>query len=312
MKIDRDTRVFVAGHRGMVGSAVVRALEGRAQIITRTRAQLDLRRQVLVESTFSNERPDVVVLAAARVGGILYNARHQAEMLEDNLSIALNVLQAAKAVRCRRVVFLGSSCIYPRNAAQPIVEDELLAGRLEETNRGYAVAKIAGLELARAYAREGLLDAVGLMPTNLYGPNDSYDLERAHVLPALLRRFHDARVRGDSRVVVWGTGSPRREFLHVDDLARAVVLAIESDPGPGPFNVGSGSDVSIAELAMLIARIVGFEGEIEFDATKPDGTPRKLLDNARIRALGWAPTIGLEDGIRQTYRTGLERGGGSP
>jgi len=301
----QGARIYVAGHTGLVGSAVVRALRacGHGEhLVLASHAQLDLTRQAETETFLAKQRPDLVVLAAARVGGI--GGQPHAEMLRDNLAIAHNVLEGAARAGCKRLVFLGSSCIYPRLAPQPITEDALLTGSLEPTNRGYAVAKIAGLEMARAYAAAPLLDTVSLMPTNLYGPGDTYDLQRAHVLPAMIRRLHDAKQAKAPSVTLWGSGSPLREFLHADDLAQGVLLALERDELAGQLlNVGSGEagEVSIRKLAEIVARVVGYEGEIVWDATKPDGTPRKLLDSSRMLSLGWAPRIGLEEGIGSTY-----------
>ena len=309
MKHLEGSRIYVAGHRGLVGSAVVRVLRTHGLgegLLLATHSELELSHQASVDEFFGQHRPDIVILCAARVGGILDNFRNQAAMLRDNLAVACNVIEAAARVQCRKLLFLGSSCIYPRLAPQPITEDALLTGPLEPTNRGYAIAKIAGVEMARAYAAAGRLATVSLMPTNLYGPFDNFDAERAHVLPALLARIHQAKIRGDGEVGIWGSGEPKREFLHVDDLARAILAVLERDPGPDPINVGWGEDVTIRELAQTIARIVGYEGRLVFDRTKPDGTPRKLLDSSRMRGLGWAPTIDLEEGLKTTYRWYLE------
>lgn len=301
MQLD-GARIYIAGHAGLVGGAVSRAMSARGlSPITRTRKLLDLTDQAQTENFFQSQKPDVVILCAARVGGIMDNSRNQAAMLHDNLAIAHNVIASAARAGCKRLVFLGSSCIYPRMAPQPITEDALLTGPLEPTNRGYAVAKIAGMEMARAYAEAGLLATVSLQPTNLYGPGDNFDPERSHVLPALIRKFHDAKAAGEKRVTLWGSGTPLRELLHVDDLARAVMMVLDKDPGPAPINVGSGQEHTIRQLAELAAAAVGWQGEIVFDTSKPDGTPRKLLDSSRMHALGWAPEIALQDGIRQTY-----------
>lgn len=310
-----DPRIFVAGHRGMVGSAIVRALRAagvREQaILTRSHAELDLTRQQAVEDFFAAERPDAVVLAAARVGGIHANDSYPADFIADNLAIALHVIAAAYRFGVRRLLFLGSSCIYPRLAPQPMTEDALLTGPLEPTNEPYAIAKIAGIKLCESYRRQHGCDFRSVMPTNLYGPGDNYHPQNAHVVPALLRRFHEAKRSGARSVTLWGTGTPRREFLHVDDMAAAClhVLALPeavytaaTRPQQGHLNVGSGSDITIAELAQTIARVVGFEGERVFDPTRPDGAPRKLMDSSRLRALGWAPRIGLEQGLRHAYQ----------
>ena len=296
-------RIFVAGHRGLVGSAVVRELRrrGHENLLLRTSAEADLRNQAAVESLFASERPAIVILAAARVGGILANDSYPADFLRDNLQIQTNVIDAAWRHGTRKFCFLGSSCIYPRLAPQPIHEDSLLTGPLESTNEWYAIAKIAGLKMCQAYRRQHGFDAISLMPTNLYGPGDNFDPAHSHVLPALIRRFHEAKLRGDPEVVVWGTGTPRREFLYVDDLARAVVQLTSVYSGAEPVNVGWGRDITIRELAEMIAGVVGFEGRIVFDASRPDGTPRKLLDTSRITALGWRPETGLREGIETTY-----------
>jgi GDP-L-fucose synthase len=301
--LDRTARVFVAGHRGLVGSAIVRAL-GRAgfrDVIVRTRQELDLRDPASVAAFFQSARPSVVFLAAAKVGGILANSTAPAEFLRDNLLIQTAVFEEAHRARVRKLVFLGSSCIYPKHAPQPIREDALLTGPLEPTNRAYAIAKIAGIEAARAYRAQHGLDAISLMPTNLYGPGDNFDLATSHVLPALIRRFHEAKEQGAREVVLWGTGTPRRELLHVDDLAEAAVVLADRWSSDEIVNVGTGVDHTIRELAELVGRVVGYEGAIAFDASKPDGTPRKVLDVSRIRALGWAARIPLEDGVRATY-----------
>ena len=302
------TRIFVAGHRGLVGSAIIRELEGSGyqNIVSRTSAELDLRSQSSVEAFFLSERPDVVILAAAKVGGIHANDHYPADFIRDNLQIQVNVIDSAWRSGTRKLVFLGSSCIYPKLATQPIREDALLTGPLEPTNEWYAVAKIAGIKMCQAYRRQYGFNAISLMPTNLYGPGDNFDLQNSHVLPALIRRFHEARESDDGEVVVWGTGTPRREFLHVDDLARAVVFLMRTYEEGDIVNVGCGSDVSIRELAETVAEVVGFRGRIRFDASKPDGTPRKLLDVGRISALGWSPRIGLREGIASTFQWYLE------
>jgi GDP-L-fucose synthase len=302
-------RVWIAGHRGLVGSALVRRLEDEpiAELITASSDDVDLRRQEATERFVAGSRPDVIVLAAARVGGIHANRTRQGEFLYDNLMIATNVIEAARHAAVARTVLLGSSCIYPREAPQPMPESCLLTGPLEETNEGYAIAKIAALELAKMYRRQYGMDAISLMPTNLYGPGDDFDLETAHVLPALLRKAHEAKVGGATELVVWGTGRPRREFLHVDDLADATIFALRHYSGEDHLNVGTGRDLSIRELAELICEIVGFEGEIIHDTSMPDGTPRKLLDVTRISELGWRPRIGLRQGISETYEWYLHR-----
>jgi GDP-L-fucose synthase len=297
-------RVWVAGHRGLVGSALVRRLHDEPidELITATSDEVDLRRQEPTERFVAAARPDVVLLAAARVGGIHANRTRQGEFLYDNLMIASNVLEAARRTGVERTIVLGSSCIYPREAPQPMPESCLLTGPLEETNEGYAIAKIAALELAKMYRRQYGMDAISLMPTNLYGPGDNFDLESAHVVPALLRKVHEAKVAGSSEVEVWGTGRPRREFLHVDDLADATLFALRHYAGSQHLNVGTGEDIAIRELAELICDVVGFEGELVFDPSMPDGTPRKLLDVTRLRDLGWHHRIGIREGLAITYR----------
>lgn len=299
----QDSRVFVAGHRGLVGSAIVRRLEklGCRHLLVRSRSELDLREQAAVENFFREHRPEFIFLAAAKVGGILANATRPAEFLRDNLAIQTNVIHAAWAHGARKLLFLGSSCIYPRLAPQPIKEEYLLTGPLEATNEAYAIAKIAGLKLAAAYHAQYGFSAISLMPTNLYGPGDNFDLETSHVLPAMIRRFHEAKISGAPSVTLWGTGTPRREFLHVDDLADAACFLMENYDSPELLNVGVGEDLTIADLAALVARIVGYSGRIVFDASRPDGTPRKLLDVSRIHSLGWRAQIPLEQGIAATY-----------
>ena len=288
----------------MVGSAIFRELERRGcgSILTASRAQLDLRSQAAVTDFFSEQRPDFVFLAAAKVGGILANSTHPAEFLYDNLAIQTNLIHAAWRAGVRKLLFLGSSCIYPRLAPQPMKEEYLLTGALEPTNEAYAIAKIAGLKLCAAYRAQYGFNAISLMPTNLYGPGDNFDFESSHVLPALIRRFHEAKIAGAPEVRLWGTGAPRREFLHVDDLAKAACFAMENYEDPAPLNVGVGEDLPIAELARVIARVVGYSGQICFDPSKPDGTPQKLLDVSRIHALGWRAAIRLEEGIASTYQ----------
>lgn len=298
-----DLRVYVAGHRGLVGSAVWRELarRGAGELIGRASHELDLRHRDAVAAFLSEQRPDAVVLAAARVGGILANDTYPAEFLSDNLRIQLNVMDAAQAAGVDRLLFLGSSCIYPRLAPQPIAEDSLLTGHLEPTNDAYAIAKIAGIFQIQAMRRQYGVRYISAMPTNLYGPGDNFDLATSHVLPAMIRRFHEAKTSGAPSVTLWGTGSPRREFLHVDDLARACVHLLDVYDDPRPINVGTGEDIPISDLAGLVADVVGYDGRLEWDSAKPDGTPRKLLDTSRIRALGWEPQIRLREGIAATY-----------
>ena len=294
-------RIFVAGHRGMVGRALVRRLEREpVTLLTVPRERLDLTRQAAVEGWMAVARPDVVVVAAARVGGILANSRRPADFLAENLAIELNLIRSAAACGVRKLLFLGSSCIYPRDCPQPIREEYLLTGPLEPTNEAYALAKIAGVRLCAAYRRQHGCDFVSAMPTNLYGPHDNFDPEGSHVVPALIARAHAARRAGAAVLGVWGSGRPRREFLHVDDLADACVHLLRHYSDEAPINVGCGRDLSIAELARLVARSVGFAGELAFDPAMPDGTPRKLLDVSRLAALGWTARIGLEDGLRAT------------
>jgi len=311
--MNKQARIFVAGHRGMVGSALVRhlAAEGYPNVITRSRQQLDLTDQAAVNRFFESEQIDVVLLAAARVGGILANATRPGEFIYENLVIETNVIHAAYRARVGRLVFFGSSCIYPKQCPQPIREEYLLTSPLEPTNDAYAIAKIAGVKLCEAYNREYNTQYVALMPTNLYGPNDNYDLNSSHVLPALLRKAHEAKVNGDATLSVWGSGTPRREFLHVDDLAAATLFVLEHNVTEGLFNVGVGEDLSIRELAECICKVAGFDGELVFDASKPDGTPRKLLDVSRLAQMGWRATIGLEEGIASTYRDFVESHAGS-
>lgn len=295
--------VFVAGHRGLVGSAVERELRRRGfqNLLLRGSDELDLRAQAAVEEFFQQFRPQFVLLAAAKVGGIWANNAYPADFIRDNLQIQTNVIDSAYRAGVRKLCFLGSSCIYPKLAAQPMREDALLTGPLEPTNEWYAIAKISGVKMCQAYRRQYGFNAISLMPTNLYGPGDNFDLQGSHVLPALIRRFHEAKVRGDDEVVVWGSGTPRREFLHVDDLAEAVVHLMQTYEGEDLVNIGCGVDVTIRELAEMVARIVGFEGRTRFDTSRPDGTPRKLLDVTRLSGLGWRSRIPLEEGIRMTY-----------
>jgi GDP-L-fucose synthase len=306
--MNSDARVFVAGHRGLVGAAIVRRLQRASfgNLLLRTRAELDLRDAAAVDRFFAAERVEHVFLAAAKVGGIRANDTYPADFLRDNLQIQTNVIDAAWRHGVKKLLFLGSSCIYPKLAPQPIKEEYLLTGPLEPTNEWYAIAKIAGLKMCQAYRRQFGFDAISAMPTNLYGPGDNFALLDSHVLPALIRRFHDAKASDATEVVVWGSGTPRREFLHVDDLADALLFLMQHHESEEPVNVGWGEDLTIRELATMVARVVGYEGRLTFDTTKPDGTPRKLLDVSRLHALGWRPTIGLETGLTQTYAWFLE------
>ncbi|MDQ1709312.1 MAG: GDP-L-fucose synthase [Frankiaceae bacterium] len=301
--LDPDAVTYVAGHRGLAGGAIWRELErqGFRRLVGRTSAELDLRNRDEVFAFFAAERPAYVVLAAAKVGGIMANSTYPADFISDNLRIQVNVLDAAAQHGAERLLFLGSSCIYPKFAPQPISEDSLLTGPLEPTNAAYAVAKIAGIAHVQALREQHGKSFVSAMPTNLYGPGDNFDLEKSHVLPALIRRFHEATLADAQEVVLWGSGTPRREFLHVDDLARAVVFLLEHYDEPEPINVGIGTDVTIRELAEVIAEITGFGGNLVWDSSKPDGTPRKLLDVSRLSKLGWLPQIELREGIRSTY-----------
>ena len=300
----KDSKIFVAGHKGLVGSAIVRTLRGLGfdNLILRTRQELDLVRQCAVERFFSEHRPEYVFLAAAKVGGILANNTYPAEFLRDNVAIELNVIDAAYRNGARKLEFLGSSCIYPKFAPQPIKEEYLLTGELEPTNEWYAIAKIAGIKMAQAYRKQYGFNAISLMPTNLFGPGDNFDLANSHVLPALIRKFHEAKTGGQPEAVVWGSGAPRREFLYVDDLAEAAVKLMLDYDSPEIVNVGMGEDLTIRELAGLIQDAVGFRGQIRFDLSKPDGTPQKLLDISRLKNLGWTPKTSLRDGIERTYR----------
>ncbi|QIO55887.1 GDP-L-fucose synthase (plasmid) [Rhizobium leguminosarum bv. trifolii] len=300
-------RVYVAGHRGMVGSAIVRRLASEGcEILTSTRAEVDLRRQDQVEAWMTKHRPDAVFLAAARVGGILANATYPADFLYDNLILQANVIHAAHKTHVEKLMFLGSSCIYPKFADQPIIEDSLLTGSLEPTNEWYAIAKIAGLKLCQAYRKQHGNDFISAMPTNLYGPGDNFDLGSSHVMPALIRKTHEAKVSQQQDICVWGTGTPRREFLHVDDCADACLHLMKTYSAESHVNVGCGEDITILELAYLVSEIVGFEGKITRDLTKPDGTPRKLLSVDKLRTLGWSPKIGLKEGIADAYHSFLD------
>ena len=311
--LDRRSRIYLAGHTGLVGSAIHRALTeagfGDGSIVTRELGELDLTNQAATRRFFDEERPDVVIDAAAKVGGILANSTQPWEFVELNLLIELNLIGEAFRHGVQRLIFLGSSCIYPREAPQPLREEYLLTGPLEETNRAYAIAKIAGIEMCRSLNRQYGTDYLSLMPTNLYGPGDNFDLKTSHVLPALIRRFHEAKV-GGGPVTLWGTGAPLREFLYVDDVGRAVTFCLDrvhaADVADGMLNVGCGEDLTIRELAERVRAVVGYEGAVEWDSSKPDGTPRKLMDVSRLRGLGWAPSVGLEDGLRRTYQWYLE------
>jgi GDP-L-fucose synthase len=317
--MDKNARIFVAGHRGLVGSAIVRVLtaEGYRNLLLRTSNELDLRDQVSVEAFFRAERPEYVVLAAARVGGIIANSTFKADFIEDNLAIQLSVIRAARLAQVQRLLFLGSSCIYPKLAPQPLKEEYLLSGPLEPTNDAYAVAKIAGIIQCRCSNQQHCTRFLAAMPTNLYGPNDNFDLQNSHVLPALIRKFHEAKVAGTASVTVWGTGTPLREFLHVDDLAEACLFLLTLDEDryaelltdpltPALINVGSGEEISIADLARLVKDLVGYQGELSFDTSKPDGTPRKIMDVSRMARLGWQHRISLAAGVRSVYQWYLE------
>jgi len=303
-RLTPDSRIYVAGHRGLVGSAIVRRLEkeGFGHLILRTSSELNLRNQAAVDVFFAEEKPEYVFLAAARVGGIHANSTYPADFIRDNIQIQTNVIDAACQNKVRKLLFLGSSCIYPKMAPQPLKEEYLLTGPLEPTNEWYAIAKIAGIKMCQAYRRQYGFNAICAMPTNLYGPNDNFDLETSHVLPAMIRKFHEAKERKDHQVVLWGTGSPRREFLHVDDLADACLFLVQHYEGEDIINIGVGEDVTIRELAELVQKTVGFEGDIIWDDTKPDGTPRKLMDVSRLHGLGWQAKTSLTGGIADVYR----------
>jgi GDP-L-fucose synthase len=308
--MERDSRIFVAGHRGLAGSAIVRALRqsGYDNLILRTREQVDLTDAPSVDQLLQETSPDIVILAAAKVGGILANATSPADFIGDNLAIQLNVIRASHQHRVRKFVFLGSSCIYPKLAPQPIREEYILTGPLEPTNEWYAVAKISGIKLCQAYRQQHGFNAISLMPTNLYGPGDNFDPQASHVLPALIRKFHEAKVDRSPEVTIWGSGTPRREFLHVDDLASAVLFLAENYNSGEIVNVGTGEDLPISDLARLVGEVVGYSGNLVFDRSKPDGTPRKLLDVSRLRGMGWRHTIDLREGVLETYRWYLENG----
>ncbi|MGN1235295.1 MAG: GDP-L-fucose synthase family protein [Christensenellaceae bacterium] len=301
--MDKNGKIYVAGHRGMVGSAIVRALEreGYTNIVTRTHGELNLCRQDEVESFFEQEKPDYVFLAAAKVGGIMGNAKHPADFMYDNMILEMNVIHSAWQNGCKKLMFLGSSCIYPRMAPQPMGESCLLTGALEQTNEAYALAKISGLKYCEYLNRQYGTDYISVMPTNLYGPNDNYHPEHSHVLPALIRRFHEAKREGRSSVTCWGTGAPLREFLYVDDLADACVYLMNNYSGNETVNLGTGKELTIRELTELVAKVIGYEGEILWDPSKPDGTPRKLLDVSKLHSLGWTHKVELEEGIRLAY-----------
>ena len=302
--MEKESKIYIAGHRGMVGSAIHRKLisEGYSNFLLRSSAELDLRNQQAVQDFFAAEKPDYVFLAAAKVGGILANNTLRGEFLYDNLMIQNNVIHAAWQNEVKKLMFLGSSCIYPKMAPQPLKEEYLLTGELEPTNEPYAIAKIAGIKLCDAYRSQYGCNYISVMPTNLYGPNDNYDLNNSHVLPALIRKFHEAKKAGADSVILWGTGKPRREFLHADDLAAACVYLMQEYNDAGLINIGTGEDIEIGELAILVKKIVGFEGEIVHDLTKPDGTPRKLMDVSKLHNFGWKHSIGLEEGIREVYK----------
>ncbi len=301
--LDRSKKIYVAGHRGLVGSAFIRGLkqQGFTRILTRTHSQLDLTRQKDVEAFFQTEKPDYVILAAAKVGGIYANNTYPADFIMQNLQIQCNVIDSAYRSQVQKLLFLGSSCIYPRSCPQPIKEEYLLSDYLEETNEAYALAKIAGLKMCSFYNRQYRTDSISVMPCNLYGPQDNFSLENSHVLPALIRRFYEAKIQKLPQVVVWGTGTPLREFLHVDDLVKASLFLMDHYTGNDFFNVGYGEEISIGDLARLVKKVTGYQGELIFDSSKPDGTPRKLTDISRIKSLGWSPEISLEEGIRDTY-----------
>jgi len=307
--MDRNTKIYVAGHRGLVGGAILRWLEaeGFENIVVRTSAELDLREQASVRAFFESERPEVVVLAAAKVGGILANSSYPAEFIYDNLIMQANVIDAAYRSGVEKLLALGSTCIYPKHAPQPMKEEYLLTGPLEPTNEWYAIAKIAGIKLCQAYRRQYGCNFIAAMPTNLYGPGDNFDLEKSHVMPAMIRKFHDAKMNRAPVVTLWGTGKPLREFLHVDDMADACLFLLQHYNGEDIVNIGVGEEISISELASLIRRVVGYDGEIEYDTSKPDGTPRKLVDVSRLHSLGWKARIGLEQGVRDTYAWFLEQ-----
>lgn len=307
-RLTHDSKIFVAGHKGLVGSAIVRRLSayGFTNLVLRSKEELDLIDQRSVREFFRDERIDFVFVCAAKVGGILHNSRHQADFLYENLMISANVIQSAAEYNVKKLLYLGSSCIYPKFAEQPIKEDCLLSGPLEPTNEGYAVAKIAGLKLCEKFQQQYGKCFVSVMPTNMYGPNDNFHPDHSHVIPGMMRRFHEARMSRTPQVVVWGTGSPRREFLYSDDFAEAALTVMETYDKPETLNVGTGDDVTIRELAFTMAKVVGYQGEIVFDTSKPDGTPRKVLDVTRMKSLGWEPAVSLEVGLRMAYEWALQ------
>lgn len=309
--MEKTAKVFVAGHGGLVGGALVRGLRnaGFGNLVLRSHRELDLLNQAMTEAFFASERPAYVFVAAARVGGIGANSAHPAQFARDNMLIAANVIDSAWRNGCKKLLFLGSSCIYPKFAPQPIPESALLSGPLEPTNDAYAIAKICGMRMAAAYKQEYGFDAISAMPCNLYGEGDNFNRENSHVIPAMIRRFHEAAVTGARRVAIWGTGKPLREFLHVDDMAAACLFLMDNYSGVEHVNVGSGTEISIMELARMVAGVVGFKGEIDVDPSRPDGTPRKLLDNSRIYAMGWRPAIGLQEGLEKTYEWFLAQEG---
>lgn len=304
----KDSVIFIAGHRGLVGSAITRSLQQRgfSNLLTRTHAELELANQLAVADFFARHKPDVVILAAAKVGGIYANNTYPADFIYQNLMIQTNVIHSAYKVGVNRLLFLGSSCIYPRNCPQPIKEEYLLTAPLEPTNEAYAIAKIAGIKMCESYNRQYGTQYLSVMPTNLYGPFDNFDLQNSHVLPALIRKAHEAKMRGDAKLTVWGSGTPRREFLYVDDMADACIFLLENDVPSGLFNVGYGEDIEIRGVAEMVKEVIGFNGELQFDASKPDGTPRKLMDSSKMSALGWKAKTNLRDGIKQTYNWYLE------
>jgi len=306
--MNKNDKIYVAGHRGLVGSAIIRQLKraGFINLVTCTHSQLELADQAAVNNFFEQEKPDYVFLAAAKVGGIYANSTYPADFIRDNLHVQTNVIDAAFRSGVKKLLFLGSSCIYPKFAPQPMKEEYLLTGELEPTNEWYSIAKIAGIKMCQAYKRQYDFNAISLMPTNLYGPGDNFDLENSHVLPALIRKFHEAKIEKRKEAVVWGTGSPRREFLHVDDLADGAIFLMQNYNEVEIINVGTGEDVPIKELALMIKEIVGYKGEIVFDNSKPDGTPRKLLDVSRVKKLGWQPKVELKQGIISTYKWYVE------
>lgn len=302
--MQKKDRIFIAGHRGMVGSAILRRLksEGYENLILRTSAELDLRDQLAVAAFFDLEKPEYVFLAAAKVGGIIANNTFRAQFFYDNIAIQTNVIHQSYLSKVKKLLFLGSSCVYPRLAQQPMKEEYLMSGPLEPTNEGYAIAKIAGIKMCEVYRSDYGCNFISVMPTNLYGPNDNFDLQNSHVLPALLRKIHEAKMANSPFVEIWGSGAPLREFLHVDDLARACVFLMDNYDEAGLINIGSGDELSIKELALLISNIVEYQGELKFDSSKPDGTPRKLMDGSKLSSLGFAPSIGLKEGIEKVYQ----------